>query len=246
MTTDTALRPAAAGIIGKLAKLQRQNGLAGLARHVRIAGMQRLHTLVERRRGPDATAGRHELSELTVASANVSHGVHFLSTPWAVLDWMHAALPTDKSAFTFVDLGAGKGRAVLSAAARPYKRVIGVEFARELAATAAANVAATGHRPERVSVIEADATTFDLPAGPLVVFLFNPFGPPVLDAVVARIEEAGRTRSDPVIVAYLNPVHADRLAGLGRIGLRLSSKLRFAAMSPYRLNLYLAGRPRRS
>ena len=234
-----------AGPFSRLAGLHRSVGAAGLARHLHVVAIQRAHTALEHlasvRSGPDATSGKHELSELTIRSANAASGVHFLSTPWTVLAWVHACLPADKSRWTFVDLGAGKGRAVLSAADRPYAKVVGVEFASELAAAGRDALRQAGHHPRRVDLIEADAAEFELPAGPLAVFLFNPFGPPVLDRVLSRLVDAAQTGGQPVIVAYLNPVHAevfDRNPACRRQPVPAHLDLAFRTLSPYRLNLY--------
>ena len=58
-----------------------------------------------------------------------------------------------------------------------------------------------------MTVVQADAATYPMPDGPLVVFMANPFGAGtmrrVLEQVVAR-----RGRGEVVIV-YSNPVHAD-------------------------------------
>src|SRR5690606_8464783 len=134
----------------------------------------------------DPTAGKHELTELAIDSAHRDAGVHYLATPWRVLDWVQDALPGSKADWTFLDLGCGKGRALRSALDHGYGKVIGVEFAAELAATAKGLVA-SHPRASRAMVHHADAVTFPLPGGPLVGFLFNPFGPPVIDAVAARI-----------------------------------------------------------
>ncbi len=185
-----------------------------LVSRAHAAALRRAHAFAERIAGlgaaGDGTTGKHELCDFTIVGPNSSAGVHFVSTPWAVLRWVHACLPPDaqKHRWTFLDLGAGKGRAVLSAAARPYKQVVGVEFAAELVAVARANVQASRHRSPRVSIVEADATVCKLPDGALIVFLFNPFGPPVIDAVIARLAAHRATTRAPVRVAYLNPVHA--------------------------------------
>ncbi|MFM9938333.1 MAG: class I SAM-dependent methyltransferase [Hyphomicrobiaceae bacterium] len=156
---------------------------------------------------------------------------------------MHACLPPDaqKQGWTFLDLGAGKGRAVLSAAAKPYKQVVGVEFAAELAAIARANVRDSGHAPPRVSIIEGDATCTSLPDGALIVFLFNPFGPPAIDQVLERLVEHHRRTHAPVRIAYLNPEHEPLLLrhpGFKRRPLPRHMATLFAVASPYRLALF--------
>ena len=52
-------------------------------------------------------------------------------------------------------------------------------------------------------VVEQDAAGFPLPAGPLVVFLYNPFTGGTLARVAERLREhAGR---HPVWILYVNP-----------------------------------------
>lgn len=46
----------------------------------------------------------------------------------------------DYSKFTFIDFGAGMGRVLLMASERPFRKIIGVEFARELITIAENNL----------------------------------------------------------------------------------------------------------
>src|SRR3954466_14494536 len=77
----------------------------------------------------------------------------------------------------FLDLGAGMGRILVLAARYPFKRVIGVELAPELAAIARRNLASARlrRRVGDTEVITADATTYVVPDDVTVVYLFNPF-----------------------------------------------------------------------
>jgi SAM-dependent methyltransferase len=102
---------------------------------------------------------------------------------------------------TFVDIGAGKGKACLYAAPS-FQRVIGVEFSRELTALADANLRRTRFR--NVEFVCADAADYDLPEAPTLVFLFNPFGAPVFERFLARNQR--RMRSHGSLLAYANDV----------------------------------------
>jgi hypothetical protein len=213
-------------------------------RHIRTVGLHRLHEKLSRRAKADPASGKVDLEALDFDAPTKQSGVHYLPTPWLVLDWVHAALPIDKTKFTFLDLGAGKGRAVVSAAMQPYAGVAGVEFAPQLAQFAEANVKVlpvTERASGPVTIYCADATTFALPDRPLVIFLFNPFGPPVINAVAANIAASLRDSPRPVWIAYLNPKHADvfdRLPELQRVRLPTATAAKFGVLSPYRLNIY--------
>ena len=75
-----------------------------------------------------------------------------------------------------VDLGCGKGLAVLVAAEHPVRRVIGVELVPELAVAAQANVE-RNHRRLRspVEIIATDVLDWSVPDDVTVVYAYSPF-----------------------------------------------------------------------
>ncbi len=109
--------------------------------------------------------------------------------------------------FTFVDLGAGMGRALLLAAEFPFRAVVGVELNPTLARIGKRNIAlwrkaGRGHSPIRM--ICGDAAEFELPPGPCVVFLFNPFGAPVLRRVLSAWTRNSDGREGQIDILYVN------------------------------------------
>jgi len=114
----------------------------------------------------------------------------------------------DVAAFTFVDLGCGKGRALLLAEEYDFKKIVGVDFAGNLARIAVRNAAKVGS--SRISVVHGDVREFDFPAGPLVVFLYNPFSARITRSVMQRLI----SHPDTVYIAYVNPLHADAISSL--------------------------------
>ena len=237
--------------ISKISGLLRTHGVSGTFRHARTVLLHKAHSQLDRRLKADArddrTALKVELSDVSIASANRESGVHYLPTPWRVLDWVHEALPSPTRDWSFVDFGAGKGRVLLSAGRRRYGRVIGVEFARELADAARGTIArGRGIRATRIEVVEGDATEYDLPETPTVVFMFNPFGPPVIDKVPQSIARSYRSAPRPIVIAYLNPQHPQVFSGLdGFREFDLPARLatRFRLLSPYQLKLYVTAEP---
>jgi SAM-dependent methyltransferase len=112
-------------------------------------------------------------------------------------------------AYTFVDLGCGKGRALVLASEMGFRRVVGVEIDPALAEAARRNAAALRARfPGRVpiEVLHADAAAFRFPPEPLVVFLNHPFWGPVMRRVAARLAASLAEVPREAVVVYLNPV----------------------------------------
>jgi SAM-dependent methyltransferase len=112
---------------------------------------------------------------------------------------------------TFVDLGCGKGRALLLAAKHPFAAVVGVELSHDLAERARENAVAFLRgwpASPTIRVVTLDAAEFDFPAGPLVVFLFDPFREPVMERVIANLARALESEPRAVTVVYANSRHA--------------------------------------
>jgi SAM-dependent methyltransferase len=116
----------------------------------------------------------------------------------------------DFARFTFIDIGSGKGRALLLAAEFPFRRIIGVELLPELHAIAAQNVAALTARENTHPAIETfcgDATQFSFPEEPLVVYLFNPLPEFSLRKLVRNLEASLLQSPRSAHVVYVNPVY---------------------------------------
>jgi hypothetical protein len=109
--------------------------------------------------------------------------------------------------YTFVDLGAGMGRAMLLAAAYPFRAVLGVELHPTLARIARRNLAlwrSAGHTRVPMRIFCRDAVEFPLPPGPCVAFLFNPFGAPVLRRLLRTWNGSLANCSGQLDILYVN------------------------------------------
>ena len=124
---------------------------------------------------------------------------------------MIAALPIDFRQFTFIDIGSGKGRTLLMAAAYSFDGIIGIEVVPELHRAAEENLAAwKAQAPARsVASMDAllmDARAFAFPDAPLVVYLFNPLPEAALRQVIRNLEESWRRVPRAIWILYHNPV----------------------------------------
>jgi SAM-dependent methyltransferase len=150
------------------------------------------------------TSGIEALWRFSISSPNAKFGGRYhASEEWELVGALKA-LDEDLGSFTFVDLGCGKGRSLLIAARMGFRRVVGVEFATELAATARKNIQIAGIT--NATVVDGDAVEFSLPEGNLVVFLFNPFRSAVLHKVVSNLAQP---RVGKLYAIYSNPVCAE-------------------------------------
>lgn len=131
-----------------------------------------------------------------------------------LFDEMMASLPIDFEPFTFIDLGSGKGRTLLMASKYPFRKIIGVELMAKLHRTAERNIRNYRNPALRCSDIEsvhADASEFDFPLSPLLIYLFNPLPQRALSEVLQRLHSSLERSPRPVWIVYHNPLLEDVL-----------------------------------
>jgi SAM-dependent methyltransferase len=122
--------------------------------------------------------------------------------------------------FAFIDLGSGKGRTLLMASDYPFRRILGVELLPSLNQIAQQNLAQYHSESQKCFAIEsvcADATTFALPEGALVIYLFNPFPESGLRRVLENLENSLDAHPRPAYVVYHNPQLETVLNQTGRL-----------------------------
>jgi SAM-dependent methyltransferase len=156
--------------------------------------------------GTDTSAIR-EVGSLDIASPNARHAVRYQPSSDILVRNAISRLDIDRTAFTFIDFGSGKGRVLIIAAEYPFKQIIGVEFSPELNEIAKSNIARLPsdlNRAGRVSTLCCDAAEFDLPPGDLICYFYNPFGMTVLEPIANRLA-ARALDGYRTIVIYVDP-----------------------------------------
>jgi SAM-dependent methyltransferase len=126
--------------------------------------------------------------------------------------WLQRTAPQPIEKTVFLDIGAGKGRAMLLASQFPFLRVEGVELNPLLATIAQANIDLWRNDPFANSLApltlhHADATTHPLPAAPTLAFLFHPFELPILRRFLKHIERSLTGNPYPFDLLYANAEH---------------------------------------
>lgn len=131
-----------------------------------------------------------------------------------VAKWQRDGRRAAMKQYTFVDVGAGMGRGMLLACEMGFSEVWGVELNPVLAAIARKNLQrwrVDGRLMEgqRLRLIEGDATELKLPAGPVLLFLFNPFEARVMGKFLRSVEAQravgdAAVNANPVELLYVN------------------------------------------
>jgi hypothetical protein len=129
----------------------------------------------------------------------------------AIEKWRTSGLSHSVGEYAFIDFGCGKGRAVLLASELGFREVVGVELNTQLADLAKANATvwtAAGKAKSPIRIIRGDALELEWPAGPCLVYLYNPFGEQVMRRLTGKMKERFAANPGDLEVLYQKPEQA--------------------------------------
>jgi len=112
------------------------------------------------------------------------------------------------------DLGCGCGRALAVFARQPLRYCRGIEFEAGAAGVARANAKRLRGRRAAIDVVTADAADYPF-ADETLVYLFNPFGPQTLRAVLANLRRSLEMKPRRLRLCYYHPKHRDVFKAAG-------------------------------
>ena len=159
------------------------------------------------------------LNDLEVRSENKQRGMKYQPTferPFRKL--MNIVdFPSDS---VFVDLGCGKGRVLMMASEYGFKRIVGVEFSRELCEDATRNLSIYRKKvgvDVDVDIVELDVVDYEIKDDENVFFMFNPFDEVVLNKVLTHINMSLEKRDRKIWLIYYNPLCGDIIEKQGNL-----------------------------
>ena len=141
--------------------------------------------------------------------------VHFyVPTTASVIYQILSSIPLQPNQFVFVDMGSGKGRALLVASEFPFAKIVGIEISDHLHRIAEENVKRYKPASQQCAAFDLhcmDALDYSYGDEPFVLFLFDPFGREILQNVIANLEASLKARPREAYVVYVYPQYEDLL-----------------------------------
>jgi hypothetical protein len=146
----------------------------------------------------------HEHDRFSVAYYGMSPSRFRLAlTRWRETPGTHAV-----EEYTFVDIGSGKGRAMMLASELPFREVVGVELNASLHQVAEKNLGIwceSGRALSPMRLVQGDALSLSLPEGRLLIFMYNPFLAPMMRRLLERVEVVAGDRRGEIDLLYVVP-----------------------------------------
>ena len=141
--------------------------------------------------------------------------VHFyVATTASIICEILSSLSLQPNKYVFVDMGSGKGRALLVASEFPFVKIVGIELSESLHRIAQENVDRYKPASQQCAAFDLrcmDALDYSYEDAPLVLFLFDPFGRDILQRIIANLESSLKARPRDAYVVYVYPQYEDLL-----------------------------------
>src|SRR5215471_18396985 len=154
--------------------------------------------------GVDTRAGG-PAEKLEILGTNRDKGIAYDTCPWSTLRRAMRLASLKAEGFTFVDVGCGKGKVLLSAMVLPFKRIVGVEYSDHLSRVAKRNIVSARSLRRRCSSVEiicTDAVEYLIPDEPTIFFFANPFTYDVMEIVLGNIVNSYAKTSRPIYLLF--------------------------------------------
>lgn len=155
--------------------------------------------------------------QLTIQGNNLEHSELYQGANYFLLEKVFDHLQTIDANNNLIDFGCGKGRVLAVAAYYDFKKITGIDFAKELCDEARKNIAPVQQKfPGKIfNVINENAVDYKIENDTDVFFFFNPFNEIVMLDVVKNILRSLKDKPRDIYVTYLNPVHKEIFLSAG-------------------------------
>ena len=158
-----------------------------------------------------------QLRHLTLTNADMSLSSPYEAVNYYILEKLLATFRKLSVPNSIVDLGCGKGRVMVVAAHLGFKKITGIDFARELCEEAICNMKRTKDSMPGIdwNVIHANVLDYTILPDDAVFFMFNPFVGHTLHLFLDRLEESCKLFPRKTWFLYASPLHAGALQKRG-------------------------------
>lgn len=145
---------------------------------------------------------------MDVRHKSVENAKNYQATHYRILHKVFKSLNIVRDTYTFIDFGCGKGRGLMMASRRDFKKIIGIDFSRKLCGLAENNLRQYFKKypgfQKDLEIFNMDATEYHVPDSPGVYYFYNPFDGAILKRVLQNIK-AKRKNHPKDLFIYVNP-----------------------------------------
>jgi len=157
------------------------------------------------------------LKNLTIENSDIARSSPYEAVNYYMLERLLKSFRILSPETSIVDLGCGKGRVMVVAAHLGFKKITGIDFAREICDEAVRNMKKTQNRIHDIDwkVIQSDVLDYSIKPDDSVFFMFNPFVEATLTQFLDKLEQSCKRFPRKTWFLYASPVHVGALQNRG-------------------------------
>ena len=157
------------------------------------------------------------LRNLTLVNADITKSSPYEAVSYYMLEKLLLHMQKISAECFIVDLGCGKGRVMVVAAHLGFKRITGIDFAKELCVEAARNMETTQRSVPGIEwqVICVNVLDYSIKPEDSVFFMFNPFVEETLQVFLDDLDNSCKLLPRKTWFLYASPLHALALQNRG-------------------------------
>lgn len=156
------------------------------------------------------TANNVLIQDLDIDYIHKIHANMYTPTASILFKEIIESLNLNYKEYTFIDLGSGKGRVLLLASHYSFKKIIGIEFSKQLYIIAENNLklyTSKIHTTNSFELYCENVTDYVFPNEDIVLYLFNPFDSHIISMIIANLHKTIINKH--IIIIYYNPIFGD-------------------------------------
>ena len=184
--------------------------------NIRLAWFTVHHEIIGEKKYALRTTKLNNLKTLSlkgdIEGAEIYQGANYF-----LLEKIFSFLDTIDGIKNIIDFGCGKGRVMAVAANYNFKKITGIDFAKELCDEAKINVTPLQLKcPEKIfNVHHINAVDHTIEDDTNVFFFFNPFDEIIMLRVVKNILQSLKNNEREIYIVYINPVYKEIFLSAG-------------------------------
>ena len=178
---------------------------------MRLAAFTVYHEIRGEKKYKIDTSRIQDVKRITVKGNNIRHAEMYQGASYYLLEKVFSFMKEIGENKSMIDFGAGKGRAMVVAAAYVYNYVTGVDFALTLCEEAGRNINAIQkyYPGTSFNVVHEDVVDYKIENHVNTFFFFNPFNEIIMRNVLKNIQSSLDSAPRKVFVIYVNPQHKE-------------------------------------
>jgi SAM-dependent methyltransferase len=157
------------------------------------------------------TTSANDLSEFQIKGNQLAHATEYMPVNYFTIEHVLDHLPENAKQGMFLDIGCGKGRALCVAASYGFKKLYGIDFAKQLINESEKNLALikTRYPSLQYELSWSDISTLEIKKDVSTIFLFNPFDEVLMKKIIQKINTSLQQYPRDLYVLYCSPRHEE-------------------------------------